>query len=313
MLSTLTRTIQKLLILGGVWVLVACGAGSTKDPFTPSRIVSFGDAFSDRATGARYTVNGSTVGVVDNWVGQVAASYGVTTIVTNAVGNARITNATGAGGAAVTSITAQATGFTHLSGDLVLVNAGISDIIVEAEAANTLSVATANATALGTAYADLIRAIVGAGAKHVLAVNMYDLSRTPYQSLTGKTAYPLSVLSRAFNDALKTNLGDPTKPNVADNVRLVELELYMNQVVGAPASYGYVDATTVVCSTVDVTNGIGAGVNQINSKNCNTTTLTAPATLTTFDTYVFADSVYPTPAFHRGFGVFAQNLALLRW
>jgi phospholipase/lecithinase/hemolysin len=276
----------------------------------------FGDGFGDLTASNQYTVNDSST---NNWASQIAASYGVS-VVSSAKGNARITNATGAGGVAVTSVTAQVAGFAYQAGDLVVINAGFSDLIAEANTTTGGANSTVNAAAYGTAYANLVRSMVTAGAKHIAVANVYDLSKTPAAGILTNLATlngTRGALVVAFNDALKSNLGSATLTNVGDNVRLVDLEAYLNTVRASPATYSYVDTTTVTCTVTDAGNGIGIGTGKVNSKSCTAANATggAATTYTTpaYNNYVFADAVYPTPAFHRAWGssVYAQLIA--RW
>jgi len=282
--------------------------------------VVFGDAFSDLTASNQYTVNDSST---NNWASQIAASYGVS-VVSYAKGNARITNATGAGGVAVTSVTAQVAGFAYQAGDLVVINAGFSDLIAEAAGTNTI----ANAESYGTALGNLVRSMVANGAKHIVVTNVYDLSKTPAALLTGTAATNLAVqnsnnrgvLVTAFNDKLKSNLGSSSPSYIGDNVRLVDLEAYFNLIRASSTAYSFVDTTTVTCNSNDATaapGGIGIGTNQMNSKSCTTANATggAATTYTTpaYNNYVFADAVYPTPAFHRAWGSYVYAQLIARW
>jgi phospholipase/lecithinase/hemolysin len=277
-------------------LLTACGAGSIKDPFVPSRIVVFGDNMSVRTAGARYTVNGS--GGLDNWSDQVASNYGVTNIVAKAQPEAL-----------VSGVDAQiaAHGATYLESDLILVTAGFRDII---NLAQTPGANTNAARALGQSYGEAIRRAVNNGAKKVLPLNMYDFSKQ-YGALTTKVSSEalMKSLIRAFNDGLKINL---ESPYVGDNVRLIDAEFYMNLVINAPASYGFSDSKTVVCSITDPGAGIGLGAGQRNASLCNTGNVDSVFT-STYDSYVYADSVYLTPAVHRSVGRYAHTGAAQRW
>jgi outer membrane lipase/esterase len=289
--------IVKTFALVAVMVsLAACGAGSVKDPFIPTRVVVLGDALSDMTSATtRYTVNDATI---NNWAEQVASSYGLTAanIMPLAAGNA-----------SVAAVSAQASGFAFQSGDLVLMSAGYRDLIDVAEAAGTQAASVASATALGTAYANAVRGIVNAGAQHVIALDMYNLAQTPYQTLGARTAatHPLNLMTRAFNDALKSNLGDLTRPYIGDNIRLGRAELYIGNVVLSPTGNGFADATTVTCIS---TGNIGIVGSNLSSLGCTTSTLN-PAIVApqTYNSYVFADPVYLTPAAHRGLGNFVRS------
>jgi len=285
-------------------LLASCGASTIYDPFKPTRVIVFGDSFSLVASSGAYTVND---GSVNNWASQIAANYGVSSVVNQAAGNAL-----------VSAVQTQVNNFgaNYQAGDLVVVSAGFRDVIDEAAGSNS----TSNATAKGTAYANVIRSLVANGAKHVVATNIYDLSKAPAAALTGSTSTNLAALNgargalvAAFNDAVKTNLGNTALAPIGDNVRLVDLEYYFNLIKGTPNSYSFVDATTVVCTTLGSTVGVGT----IDSSACaaadatgaSATTYTTPA----YNNYVFADAVYPTPAFHRAWGNNVYTQLIARW
>jgi phospholipase/lecithinase/hemolysin len=225
-------------------LLASCGSSTITDQFKPTRIIVFGDSFSDLTANNQYTVNDSST---NNWASQVASSYGVSTIVKLAAGNALVSDV---------QTQVNTFGAAYQAGDLVLVSAGYRDIINDAAAgANT-------AATKGTAYATLIRTMVTNGAKHIAAANVYDLSKSPAATAAvAPTAANLAALGggsrgtliTAFNDALKTNLGSATLTNVGDNVRLVDLEAYFNAVRAAPATYSFLDTTTVACNSNDAT------------------------------------------------------------
>jgi outer membrane lipase/esterase len=273
-------------------LLVSCGSSTITDPFKPTRVIVFGDSFSFISTTVAYTVNDSST---NNWASQIAASYGVTNVVNRAAANALV---------ATVQTQVNTFGANYQSGDLVIVSAGYRDIINDAVGS------TNNATANGTAYANLIRSMVTNGAKHIAASGVYDLSKTPaagiqtnLATLTGSRG----ALIAAFNDALKSNLGSATLTNVGEYVRLLDLEAYFNTVRASPTTYSFVDTTTVACNSNGATVGIGAG--QIDSSVCGTGTLAQAA----YNSYVFADAVYPTPAFHRAWGSNAYAQLIARW
>ena len=57
-------------------LLAACGGGDVVSQFQPSRLVAFGDAFTDAGQrgGAQYTIND---GGANNWSQRLAARYGL--------------------------------------------------------------------------------------------------------------------------------------------------------------------------------------------------------------------------------------------
>lgn len=302
---TLQRSIHTAALLAAL-ALVGCGAGSVKDPYIPApytggtalatattaSVIVFGDAVSDLTPSAQYTVND---GSINNWAVQVASSYGVPAngIKSFAIGNALVANI-------ATQITSA--GSIYGRDPLVLMSGGYRDVINAAEAGTSQAVAVAAAVAAGTAYANAARSAVAAGAKHVLIMNMYNLASTPYQTQGGRTTatHPLNLMIRAFNDAMKSNLGDSTKPYIGDTIRLGNAESYMS----ATFSTATLD---MVCSTRVADLGI-TGI-ALSSKGCTTATLTAPATSTTYDNYVFVDPVNLTPAQHRNLGTGMRGYA----
>jgi phospholipase/lecithinase/hemolysin len=300
--NTLHRFVA-LAVLVASGLLASCGSSSIKDPFVPTRVVVFGDSFSVVSTTAAYTVNDATT---NNWAKQIADTYGVTSVDKHAVGNATVAD-----------VAAQVAAFgsAYQAGDLVIVSAGYRDIIDDATAG------TSTAAAKGTAFANVIRSIVANGAKHVAVANAYRLDGTPAAIILPALAGTVALSNgqsgtrvRAFNDALKSNLGSPILSYIGGNVRLLDTEYYMNLVLGAPNGYSFADATTVACNSP----GTGIGVGTIDSSACTPATLNPLANATTYnadlyDNYVFADNVYPTPAFHRAFGAYVYAQLVARW
>jgi phospholipase/lecithinase/hemolysin len=241
-------------------------------------------------------VNGS--GEIDNWTDQVAANYGVTTTLAKAQPEALVSD-----------VAAQIAthGASYQESDLVLITGGFRDII---NLAQTSGASAATAKALGASFGEAVRSAVNNGAKKVVALTVYDFSRQ-YSAQPGmiSSEADMKSLIRAFNDGLKISL---QSPYLGDNVRLVDAEFYMNLVINAPTSYGFIDSTTVVCTVTDSTVGIGLGADQLNASLCNTGNVKSELT-TTYNSYVYADAVYLTPAAHRSLGGFAHRGAAQRW
>jgi outer membrane lipase/esterase len=93
-------------------------------------------------------------------------------------------------------------------------------------------------------------------------------------------------------------------------VLYLDAAYYFNLITAAPTSYFLVNSTTVVCSAVDASNGLGIGPNQVNSALCTTSTI---ATGLDYTKYVFADPVYFTPAANVLFGTYAYGRLRSRW
>ncbi|HWI82798.1 SGNH/GDSL hydrolase family protein [Ramlibacter sp.] len=298
-------------------LLAACGSGTIESQLQPSRVVSFGDAFTDVGqSGSRYTVND---GGIDTWTQQVAVSFGLGLAPASAggtsyaTGNARIAaKPDAAGNAATPTVTEQIDAFLAKgpigANDLLIVNGGFSDIIAEAAkvtaGTQTRDQAIEAAKQAGRDLAAQVRRLVGAGAQHVVVVGSYDLSRSPWAKASGQGDL-LSQASGRFNDQLLVSMVD-----LGQNVLYVDAPLIFNVMVATPAAYGLSNSTDPVCTSVDPGPGIGIGAGQVNSARCTTATLVAGVD---YNQYVFADPVYPTPAAHRRFGEYAYGRIRQRW
>ena len=320
MAGTATRRSDRrgfLLAAGAAGVLAACGSGTIESALNPTRVISFGDGFSDLGqSGFRYTVNDGTINI---WSALIAANYGLgLESVANgglsyARGNARIAGTPDAAGNARTLTVTQQIDSFLISGsfgpsDVVLMNGGISDIIYEMAAvtAGTLSSAQmiANVGLAGLALANQVQRLVKAGAKYVVIAGTYNMAKSPWAIALGQTAL-LESASSKFNEQLLVNI-----VNLGANALYLDAAYYFNLITAAPSSYALVNATTVVCNVVDAGNGLGIGPNQVNSALCNASTI---ATGLDYTKYVFADPVYFTPAANVLFGTYAYGRLRSRW
>ncbi|MBT9511246.1 MAG: SGNH/GDSL hydrolase family protein [Acidovorax sp.] len=298
-------------------LLAACGSSTTESAISPQRFIAFGDAMSDVGqNGARYTVND---GSVNNWTLQVVTNYGkaLTPVsaggTSYATGNARVSaKPDAAGNTSTRTITEQIDTFlasgSFVNNDLVIVSGGISDVIAGMAAVNagtqTEAAMVAAARKAGEEMAAQVRRLVNAGAKYVVVTGTYDLSKTPWAKTIGREALLTDASSR-FNDGLLVGIVD-----LGANVLYVDSAYYVNLYTSVPGNYGFNNATTAVCTSVDATNGIGIGAGKINSALCNSSTLLSGANQAS---YVFADSVYLTPSAQRQFGTYAYDRLRARW
>ncbi len=303
-------------------VLASCGGSTIESALAPTRFIAFGDGFSDigqTATPAsgRYTVNDG--GGNNIWAQQVAGAYGVT-LTSSATGgtayarrDARVLAKPDAVGNTATftvkeQVDAYLTTGTFGASDVVLIGAGYSDVIAETAAftAGTSSRAQmlANLQKAGRDLGTQVRRLVTAGAKYVVVSGTYNLGKSPWASAIGQTGL-LADASTAFNDQFLISVVD-----LGANVLYVDAALQFNLFVNGPASYSLTDATTVVCTSVDAGVGIGTGVGQVNSALCTPNTIAAGLT---YNNYLFADRVYPTPRGHQLFGDYAVNRIKARW
>lgn len=288
-------------------LLAACGSSSKYEEFIPTRIVSIGDQLSYIGTNGydRFTVNnvsGETT-EVNNWVLQLAANYGLT-----------LNPATSSWATAteslnlVSNLTNQiANVTTPLAGDMLVVNAGMADIIswtnlVLAGTKTTTEALTAISTA-GTNYQTFVLA-QQASYKHILILNAYDLKDSPYATanlsstrfsgynssfnsgLTGIRGF-LHDMTRTFNTALIRNAG--TFP-AGSGVRLYDVEtLFLNANLYGT---GITDLTSRACPTSS-----GAGCKHGLTAGTSTSDLN-----TNYNTLLFADDTFPTPVAHQMLG-----------
>jgi outer membrane lipase/esterase len=319
-----------LLLLGG------CGSGTIESQLTPSRVIAFGDAFSDAGQpdpvgppGSKYTVNDGSL----NWAQIIAANYGVplTPAVSGgtayATGNARVVaKPDAAGNNATLTIQEQIDTFlasnTVGSNDLVIISGGFSDVIAEMAAfrsgAQSSDQMRANLGQAGRDLAAQAKRLVAAGGKYVLVVGLYDMGRSPWAAsigeqalLTNATQPTIDNAGKNFNGELQTALVDQGK-----NMLYVDAALLFNQLLNSPGSYALDNVSTPVCISVDAGPGIGIGASQVTSISSINSKLCTPATIAVGADYtraLFADAVYPTPAGHAQFGNHAYSRLRNRW
>jgi len=174
----------------------------------------------------------------------------------------------------------------------------------------------AQAKAAADALATAVTGMVTAGAKHVVVLNLPDMSLTPSgQSQDPTTQQLIYGASVAFNTELQTKLGVTTLGVPVNGVLLVDFFTNMQNNVNDPTHYGLVAGTTInpatgkpralltpVCNetlptgiTTAIT-GISAGGSLI----CNRNNITLPTTGSTdIEHFMFADGVHPTPYGHK--------------
>lgn len=297
-------------------LVAACGSGSIESQLEPTRVVVFGDGFSDVGqTGKRYTVNDNGTNI---WVHQLAEAFGIPLTAaaaggtSYATGNARVnTKPDAAGDSATRTVAEQISTFlagnTPTDSDLVVVNGGISDIIAETAQLNagaqTPEQMLEDVKLAGRDLAAQVRRLVQAGATHVVVVGAYDLGRSPWATATGQATL-LSEASTKFNTELLVSIVD-----LGASVLYVDAALLYNLMTSNPESYGLTNVVDPVCNSVDPGPGIGIGAGQVSSALCTTSTLIDA----NYALYLFADRVYPAPAAHIKFGDYAYNRIRSRW
>jgi outer membrane lipase/esterase len=279
-----------VLTLGASALLAACGSGSTFQPLVPTRFVSFGDGMSDlgQTGGNRFTVNDGSTNI---WVQQLAVSYGRSITASNsgglgfATGDSRVNSGANPISAQITAFLAANTIGTS---DVLVVDAGVSELVELANANASDAVLATAADLAGKALGAEVKRLTAAGAKHVVIANSPDLGKAPLFAATRATG--LTAATRAFNDGIKAALAD-----VTNNVLLVDNEAYVNSIHVSPAL-------------------LGSGAN-ITAKACPgvATACTAANAVSTYSVYLYADDRHPTPAAHRLIGTNAYNRVKARW
>lgn len=298
-------------------LLAACGSGSIESQLQPTRIVSFGDGFSDLGqTGSRNTVNDGTVNI---WAQQVAASFNVPLGnsvaggTAYAIRNARVsTRPDAVGNSATPTVKEQVDAFlaanTVGANDLLLVSGGTSDVIAQMalvrSGAQTTDQMVANLRQAGREMAVQVRRLVQAGATHVVVVGPYNLGKTPWAAAIGQVNF-LADASNKFNEELLVALVD-----LGASVLYVDAALLFNLMANTPGNYGLTNSVDPVCTSVDPGPGIGIGAGQVNSALCTPSTVRAGVN---YSGYLFADAVYPTPQGHLKFGEYAYTQIRERW
>ncbi|MBS7806057.1 SGNH/GDSL hydrolase family protein [Variovorax sp. PCZ-1] len=288
-MSALHRLLS-CITLGCTLLLAACGSGSTFEPLNPSRVISFGDGWSDLTPGAKMTVNDGTVNI---WVERVATSYGktITAQVSGGLGfaqnGARISGANSIANQITTFLAANTIG----ASDLLIIDAGVSELAALAiDPANATDSALAIAAdAAGRALALQVLRLTAANGKHVVIANSPDLGKTPFAATRGRAA-GFTAATRAFNDGLKIGLA-----NVTNSVLLIDNEAYVTTLYTTPSNLGGGgNATAVACP------GVASACTAANANP-------------SYGVYLFADDRHITPRAHNLLGENAYNKIKARW
>ncbi|MCY7320005.1 MAG: GDSL family lipase, partial [Ramlibacter sp.] len=225
-------------------LLAACGSSSIESQLTPTRIVAFGDGFSDLGqNGTRLTIND---GGINLWTQKVALDFGLPLTASNlggksyATAHARVnTKPDAIGNSATPTVKEQVDTFLATdavgANDLYILNAGTSDIIAEgarvAAGSQTAEQAVLNSRQAGRDLAAQARRIVNAGARYVVVVGPYNLGRSPWAKARG-LGITLDNVSGRFNDELLIALVD-----LGDRVLYVDPALQFNLMISTPSPY----------------------------------------------------------------------------
>lgn len=299
-------------------LLTACGSSSVESAISPNRFVVFGDGMADTGQrGSAYTVNNGTV---NNWTTQLAARYDIASTPASkggwnyAYGNARISQSPDAAGATDTPTVVQQVdkflaGNAFTNDDIVVVSAGVSDVIANTRAFLAGSISRdqlmANAAQAGADLAAQVHRVIKAGAKHVVVTGTYDLRRTPWAKSIDQEVL-LEQVALAMNNRLKIDI----EPLGGRQVLYIDAAYQVNMFHAYPSQYGFREVEQPICTSVDSGPGIGIGNNEVNSALCTGNTLLAGAEV---NRYVFADKIYITPEAHRRLGDYARDIIVQQW
>jgi outer membrane lipase/esterase len=258
------RLVATLVASATLGLVASCGGGTTQyDPFTPKRVLVFGDDSSTLTqTGRNYSVNGVDTGtgaincsLEPIWVQSLAALYGFGFDECNP--NQSFDNKgriLAFAGAKVDDVAAQVEAQVAAGGfrdkDLATVLAGTNDLLEIYAQFPSLNedVLLADARNRGRRLALVVNRLVALGAK-VIVSDLPDLGLTPYaiaqRTLNTDTdrAALLSRLTTAFNEQLGVNV-------VLDgrSVGLVQAQLRFQAIQRSPASFGLANITDALCT-----------------------------------------------------------------
>ena len=159
-------------------------------------------------------------------------------------------------------------------------------------------------TAANTLAGYVIDMVTNKGAKHVVVVNLPDVSLTPNANLPANVANKPLILAMttAFNAALQAKLaGTP-------GVLFVDAFSENQRQFSNPAKYGLTNVTGVACDLNLPRNVVATSTTAADGSSlvCNTNNLVAGDT----SHYLFADNVHPTPYGHKLLSQYVTNALL---
>lgn len=292
-----SRTLKAMCTVVFACLLAACGAGSTVDPFKPTRVIGLGDGFNDIRTttgGAAPTVR-TGASTTSSVVEQVAAYFGQSNVVSKASAGALVADLA----AQIDDVVSTNGGFT--SGDLVVIAVGTFDVKVGT-----------NASTAAQALVTQVQRLRTAGVEHILIMPVLDVSRTPW----GRTNSFSSTATSAFNSemllAVSSSFGE-RRPNpvIYDNFSQLTSQFLMATFVAnyspfTDTGYNGSSATTPACGATTLalnTSFATAGVSGCDASAANAS----------YATMLFADGIHLTPAGNRWAAQYLYNATAQGW
>ena len=276
-------------------LLLGCGGGTVYQPLTPTAVYTFGDGFvDDGQTGSLFTINAiNTAYPVYSMPAIIAAGYGIALKPQSQGGTAW-----GKGGATIADtqvqIAAQEAINNFDNNSLVIVSAGMEDLMRETTNAlngtNSTATATANVQNLAHALSAQLSNLLAHGATHVYVLPPYDMTLTPWMYTQQQTyAAAPSVWAGLYATFQSTLVADAEAIN--------------NQTQGLYLSPGFRTRMSIYADPTNLANNAGTSISSIalcaapgnvNASLCNYSTLIT-ADPTQQPLYMFADNRHPVP------------------
>ncbi len=189
-----------------------------------------------------------------------------------------------------------------------------------AAGAGAQAAVTGMVTAAGQLVAQ-VQAMATKGAKHIVVVNLPDVSQTPFARATivyntdgsvkdSSQQQLVLAMTTAFNQALQAGLA--VAPDTASNgILLVDVFSENKRQLADPAHYALVNIKDVACDLTSPANAFATpGKADGSSLVCNTNNRIPGDT----SHYMFADGVHPTPYGHKLLAQYVtQKLVLAGW
>jgi len=166
---------------------------------------------------------------------------------------------------------------------------GANDVADSAEN-DPLNAARHTVAAAGVNVAQIQR-LQDAGASHVLAFNMPDISKSPYAISLGQAAQgALNQLVSAYNRVLHDGIRERE-----DGIVPINVFALFNEIVENPGTYGFTNTTGKACRDLNNPNA-----NEANSFLCGPEGSVYPVTYEAGanEDYLFADRSHPSGAMH---------------
>ena len=191
-------------------------------------------------------------------------------------------------------------GGSYTGKELVTVQAGVNDIIMELQKFGAVSPqrAVERAQLQGAALGSVVKTyVVNKGAKYVLVLNLPDLAATPFaKHQSAETRGLITAMTQAFNAGLASMLSSQA-PGVLQGDAYTESQAIMAN----PAHYGVTNTTTPACGPNALSSPPAAPGSSL---VCNASNVISGDV----SHYYFADDLYPTPYGHQLLSQFAAKL-----